>query len=113
MDGDVAGVVTRSGFLFERRLVLFVEYDQTEMRRRREDGAASADDHFDFALGDASPVFVAFDVAQVAVQNGDAIEASAEAADSLRCEADFGHEQNGLPAEADDIFDRLDVNFGF
>ncbi len=92
--------------------MFFVEHDQAKMGRGGEDGAASADDDFDFALGDASPVFVAFDVAQMAVQYGDAIEAGAETTDGLRREADFGHEQDGLPSEADDVFDRLDVNFG-
>src|SRR4051794_29564979 len=109
MDGYVAGVVPRGRFLFEGGFVLFVEHDQAEVGRGGEDGAASADNHFDFALGDASPVFVAFYVTQMTVQNGDAVEAGAEAADGLWREADFGHEQNGLPAEADDIFDRLDV----
>ena len=35
-----------------------------------------------------------------------------KAAHGLRREADFGHEQNRLPAEANDFLNRLDVDFG-
>ena len=111
--GHIARVIAGRGFLFECGFVLLVEHDQPQMRRRSEDCTAGADDDLDFAAGDPSPVFVPFDVAQMAVQDGHAIEAGAKAADGLRREADFGHEQNCLAAEADDFLDRLNVDFGF
>ena len=83
------------------------------MRRGGEDGAARADDDLDVAPRDPPPMFVPFDVAQVAVQHGHAIEPGAKPADRLRREADLRHEQNCLPAKADNFFDRLDVDFGF
>ena len=93
--------------------MFLVQHDQTEMRRRGEDCTASADDDLDFAASDSSPMFVTLDVAQMAVQYGHTIESAAEAPDRLWRKADFGHEQNRLATEADDVFDRLNVDLGF
>ena len=43
--GHVAGVIARRGLLLERRLVLFVQHDQPQVRRGGEDRAAGADHH--------------------------------------------------------------------
>ena len=57
-------------------------------------------------------MLVPLDVAQMAVQHGHAVEPRAEPADRLRREADLRHQHDRLPAEAHDLLDRLDVDFG-
>ncbi len=110
---DVACVIPRRRFLLERRLVLLVDHDQAQMGRRGEDRAARADHDLHAAGGNLLPVPVPLRVAQMAVQDGDGIEPSAEAADRLRRQADLGHQHDGLSAVTDDLADRLDIDFGF
>ena len=64
--------------------MLFVQNDETQLRRGRKDRAASTHNDLDFPAGDPPPVLVPLDVAEVAVKDGDTIEPGAKAADSLR-----------------------------
>ena len=93
--------------------MFFVDHDQAQAWGGGEDGAAGADDHVDFAAGDAVPLPVAFGVVEVAVQHGHLADAGAESLAGLGREADFGNEHDGLLAEGDDLFDGANVHFGF
>src|SRR5580765_3290779 len=72
-DRDVAAVVTRRFFLLVRRIVLFVDNDQTDTLERREYRRPRADDDVDGAAADALPLIVPFAIGQTAVLDGDAI----------------------------------------
>ena len=93
------------------RFVLFVEHDQPQVRRRREHGAARADDHLHLAARNPLPVPMPLGIAQMAVQHGHVAEPRAKPFPRLRRQADLRHQHDRLPAVADHFFDRLDVDF--
>ena len=99
---DGAGVVTWRRALLKARVMLLVDHDDAEVRRRGENRASGADNDLHFACADALPVTVTVDVGQVAVKDRDLIEPGAETLDRLRREANFGHEDDRLAAELHD-----------
>ena len=96
--GHVAAVVARTLFLFIGPVVLFVHDDQSEIRQRREDRAARADDDVDIAAADALPLIVALAVGEPAVLDRHPLaERGAEDRRRLRRQRDLGnHEQHAL-----------------
>ena len=50
LDGDIAAMIARGGFLFVGAFVFFVDNDQPEIRQGGEDGRAGADDDAGFFL---------------------------------------------------------------
>ncbi len=109
---DLAGMIARRRFLLEGGLMLLVEHDQPQVRRRGKNGAPRADDDLHLAARDPLPMPVPLRLAQMAVQHGHLIEAGAEPLAGLRGEADFGHEHDRLPTEPHDLLNRLDVDLG-
>ena len=108
--GDLPGVIPRGRLLLERRLVLLVQHDQPEVRRRGEDGAAGAHHDGDLAVGDPLPVPVPLGVGQVTVQHRHAAEPQPEPLDRLRRQADLRHQHNRLPPVIHHLPDRLHVD---
>ena len=101
LDRGVARVVARLRvLLLVRPLVLFVDDDQAEVRLRREDGRARADDDVVAPVGDAVPLVEQLAVAEAAVQHGDALEALAEAPHRLRRQRDLRHQHDRAPARS-------------
>src|SRR5262249_11478727 len=107
----LASVIARSRVLLERRLVLFVDDDQTQMRSRCEHGTAGAHDHLHPPLCNLLPMPMPFGVRQMAVQHGDRRKAAAEAANGLRRETDLWDKNDCLPPVAHHLPDGPDVYF--
>ena len=103
-------MIARSRGLLERILMLLVDDDESEPRRRCEDGAACADDHADPARGDLPPLVVAFGGREVAVENGHAAEAGPEAVARLRRQTDLRHEHDRLLSSGERLLDGLQVD---
>jgi len=87
--GDIAAVVAGDLVLLVGVLVFLIDQDQPEVRQRREDRGAGADDDAGDAFADAVPLVEALALGEVRVEHGDlfldAGEAGAEAADGLGC----------------------------
>ena len=97
-DADVAGIVAEPVLLLVRGVVLLVDDDEAEPRKRSEDRRACADDHRRIAVADASPLVPALAGPETAVQDGHGIaEAGAHAIDQLMRERDLGHEEQDAP----------------
>ena len=111
--GHVAGVVARGFVLFERAVVLFVQYDQAEIGRRCKNRAASADDDLDIAGGNLLPVPGPLGGGQMRMQYRDAIKPGAESLPRLRGQADFGNQHDRLPTKLNHFLNRANVDFGF
>ena len=58
-------MIARRFVLLERAFVLFVQHDQPQMRRRRKDRAARADDDLHFAARNPLPMPVPLGIAQM------------------------------------------------
>ena len=69
-DGRIAAVVTRRLVLLVRPVVLFIDHDQPDVFKRREDGGSRADDNADLALPNAVPLIVPLAVRESAVLDG-------------------------------------------
>ena len=115
--GDIAAVVARDVFLLVGVLVLLIDEDEAEVRQRREDGGARADDDAGDALADAVPFVEALALGEVRVQHGDLVlhggEAGFEAADGLGREGNFRNEdEDGFP-EIERALGGLEIDFGF
>ena len=109
LDGDVAAVVARGGVLLVAGLVLFIDDDDAQVRHRREDRRARADDHLAWPLRDLLPVAVPLGGGQAAVEDRDALEAGGEAADGLRRQRDLRHQHDRLLALLDHLADALEI----
>ncbi len=103
-------MVAGRGLLLERGFVFLVDDDQPRMRSRSEDRTAGTHHHLHPAGGDPLPVAMAFGIGQVAVQHGHRIEPGTEAADGLRCEADFRNQDDHLPAVRNHLAHGADVD---
>ncbi len=91
--------------------MLFVDDDQSQLRRRGEDRAPRADHDLHAACGNLLPVPVPLGVGQMAMQDGDRIESATESANRLRRKTDLGDQHDRLPTIADHLANRLDINF--
>ena len=113
--GDVAGMVARRRFLFEAAFVFFVDDDQAELARGREDGAAGANNDVDLPGRHAPPVGAALAVGEMAVQNGHLADVAAilEALDGLRRQGDFRDKHDRFLALPDRLGDGAKVDLGF
>ena len=116
-DGDVPGLVTRRFLLLVGGLVLLIDDDEAEVFEGGKDGAAGADDDVGAAFMDFEPFVVALAIAEVAVEDGDAVlavgETGFEALDGLRGEADFGDQDEGGFAGGEHAGDGLQEDLGF
>ena len=98
--------------LLVARLVLLVDDDGAEVRKRREDRRASADGDALLAAAKREPGIVALAIAQRRVKHGDRVpEYVPEPIDRLRRERDLGHEHDGrLSSFANDSLEQLNVH---
>ena len=111
--GDGAGVVARVGLLLVGRVVLLVDADQAEVRHRREDGGARADDDGCFARDDAFALVAALRVGEARVQDGDPVaEAGLEATQRLGRQRDLRDEHDRALAALERGSARLQVDLG-
>ena len=97
---DRARVVARVGLLLVGRVVLLVDADQAEVRHRREDRGARADDDRRLAGDDPLPLVAALRLGQAGVEHRDPVaEARLEAPERLRRQRDLRDEHDrALPA---------------
>ena len=109
----VAGVIVHAVFLLVGRVVLLIDDDQAEVRIRQEQRRARADDHADLAGATAAPGARALARRQLRMPFGrpDA-EARGEAIEELRRQRDLRHQDQRLPAAADDLGHRLEIDLG-
>ena len=110
----VAGVITRSAFLFERAIVFFIDNDSSQSRQRCEECRARTDDDIDFTSACRAPRFGAVAVGDVAVEDGDSFDSQTlfEAFGGLWRQRDFRNEHDGLLAGGEDAFEEAQIDFG-
>ena len=113
VDGQVPGVVAQTLLLLERQVMLLVDDDQPRPCQRCEDRRASADHDAGLTVARCHPGIQTFAVIQTRMQDhhGDA-EASLEAFQSLRGQADFRYQHQHLAACAEAMLDGLQVDLG-
>ena len=110
---DVAGVILDAVLLLEARLVRLVDDDQAELAIGQEQGRAGADHDPGLAAGDGAPGAAALRLAQARMPGHRiAAEARGEALEERLGERDFGQQDERLPARADRLGDRLEIDFG-
>ena len=112
--GNRARVVAGGGIrLLVGPLVGLVDHDQPEVRLRREDRRAGADDDVVRARGGRAPLVVALALAEAGVQHADAAgEALGEARDGRHGERDLGHEHDPALPLVDGVLQRGEVDLG-
>src|SRR5262245_50528090 len=66
---DVATMIAQAVFLFVRRIMLFVDDDESEVRYRRKHRRAGTNNDIDLSLGDLTPLGPALGVGKSAVQD--------------------------------------------
>ena len=109
----VAGVIVHAVFLLVGGVMLFIDHDQTEIGVRQEQRRARADDDGDFALGDGFPGARAPARREFGMPLGRTrAETRGKAVEELRGERDLRHQDQALPAGADGVGHRLEINFG-
>jgi hypothetical protein len=91
--------------------MFFVNHNESKMIRRREDSTPRADDDLDGAACDLLPMPMSLGRLQVAVQDGDAVEARPKAPASLWRKTDFRDQHDRLFTRSDHLFDQLHVDF--
>ena len=109
----VARVVMHAVFLLVGLVVLLIDHDQAEIGVRQKQRRARADHDGNFTLGDCPPGARAFARRQLRMPFGRAYaEARGEAVEELRGQRDLRHQDETLPAGADDVRYRLEIDFG-
>ena len=109
----VAGVVVHAVFLLVGGVVLFIDDDQPEIGIGQEQRRARADHDRDFAFGDRRPGARALARRELGMPFRRAgAEARGEAIEELRGERDLRHQDQALPAAADGVGHRLEINLG-
>ena len=109
----VAGVIVHAVFLLVGRVVLLIDDDQAEIGVGQKQRRARADDDGDFAVGDRPPGARAAARRELRMPFRRAhAEARGEAVEELRGERDLRHQDQALPAGADRVGHRLEINFG-
>ena len=112
--GNVARVIARRIFRLVACLLLLVEDNEADVRQRRKHSAACAKHNMHLAAADTLPLVVAFCERQRAVQHRNIIaELGSEAAQDLRRERDFRHEQHGSFSAAQCFLDEFQVDLRF
>ena len=99
LDGHVTNQKARGGQVFVAGVLFLVDHNQAEVGAGREHGAPCADYHVLTAGTDVFPLHGAFRVGQTAVDDSYAFKPGGEAPDELSGQGDFGHEEDGLPAQ--------------
>ena len=104
--------VVAGGFgLLVGGVVRFVDDDQAEARKGREDGRTRADDRVHLSTAGPLPGGRPFAVGETAVEERDALsEAGDDAPDEPRSERDLRHEEDPLPPERDRRLERGEVD---
>ena len=109
----VAGVVVHAVLLLVGRVVLFIDDDQAEIGIGQEQRRARADHDRNFAVGDRAPGARALARRQFRMPFRRAhAEARGEAVEELRGERDLRHQDQALPAAADHLRHRLEIDLG-
>ena len=109
----VAGVIMHAVLLLVGGVVLLIDDDQPEIGVRQEQRRARADHDRDFAFGDGRPGAGALARRELRMPFRRAgAEARGEAVEELRGERDLRHQDQALPAGADRVGHRLEINFG-
>lgn len=112
--GDIARVVARRLFLLVALVVFFVDEDEAEVGRGREDCRARADDDLRFSAADAPPLLAAFFRRERGMQQRHLLaEGGIEQARGLRCQADLRHQQDGGQAAVQRLPHGCQVDGGF
>ena len=113
-DREVARRVARTFLLLVRRVVLLVDDDQAEPRQRGEHRQAGAEHQVGQTELRRQPAAQPLRRRQPAVQGDDAPagEAAREALDQLRREVDLGHQHQRLPAGAEHLLGRAQIDLG-
>ena len=109
----VAGMIVHAVFLLVGRIVLLIDDDQAEIGIGQKQRRARADHDGDLAVGDSPPGARAFARRQLRMPfRRPHAEARGEAVEELRGERDLRHQDQALPAAADRVRHRLEINFG-
>ena len=107
----VAGVVVHAVFLLIGGVVLFIDDDQPEIGIGQEQRRARADHDRNFAFGDSRPGAGALARRELRMPFRRAgAEARRKAVEELRGECDLRHQDQALPAGADSVGHRLEIN---
>ena len=109
----VAGVVAHAVLLLVGGVVLLIDDNQAEIGVGQEQRRARADHDGNFAIGDRAPGARAPARRQFRMpfRRADA-EAGGESVEELRRQRDFRHQDQALPAAADRIGHRLEIDLG-
>ena len=109
----VAGVIAHAVLLLVGGVVLLIDDDQAEIGIGQKQRRARADDDRYFAFGDGPPGARAPARRQFRMPfRRPRAEARGEAVEELRGERDLRHQDQALPAAADRVRHRLEINFG-
>ncbi len=109
----VAGVVMHAVFLLVGGVVLFIDDDETEIGVGQKQRRARADHDGSLAAGDGAPGARAFARRQFRMPfRRPHPEARGEAVEELRGERDLRHQDQTLPAGADGVRHRLEIDLG-
>ena len=109
----VAGVIAHAVLLLVGLVVLLIDDNEAEIGIRQKQRRARADHDRDFAVGDGFPGAGALARRKFGMpfRRADA-EARGETVEELRGERDLRHEDEALPAGADRVGHRFEINFG-
>ena len=109
----VAGVIAHAVLLLVGGVVLLIDDDQPEIGVGQKQRRARADDDGYLPFSDSAPGARAPARRELRMPFRRArAEARGEAVEKLRGERDFRHEDQALPAAADRVGHRLEINFG-
>ena len=107
----VAGVIMHAVLLLVGGIVLLIDHDQTEIGVGQEQRRARADHDRDLAVGNRPPGARALARRQLRMPfRRPHAEAGGEAVEELRGERDLRHQDQALPAAADGVGHRFEIN---
>ena len=111
-DGDFPGVIMRFPILLIGFDVLFVQNDESDIRKRREDGTSSAYHHSGFAAGDAAVFIIFLRRGQFTMEDCYVIlEAAREILDHPRGKGDFGDKHQNVLSAFQILFGKMQIDF--
>ena len=109
----VAGVIVHAVLLLVGRIVLLIDHDEAEIGIGQKQRRARADHDGDLAVGDRAPGARAPARRQFRMPfRRPHPEAGGEAVEKLRGERDLRHQDQALPAAADRLRHRLEIDLG-
>src|SRR5262245_61244656 len=103
-------MIPRRLALFERRVMLFIDHNQSEIGRRRKNSAASPDNDLHLTASNLLPMPMPLRIRQMRMQNRHLAEPRLEPRPRLRRQANLRHQHNRLPSITNHFIDRADVN---